>query len=213
MGQAFVVIQGKLKANTEAQSLYQYYLRGTVPLMQKYQVGILAVGGGISSQYTTDLFPVNALLYFPSLEHVHSFFTDSDYIHIKQTYRDPAYEYLYLSAFETLADSNDPLSPLSDGTVTMELCRDAQVVDRANEKQGDLQNHKQASQGAIKADDPYLFAQGRTMSFMNRDWSYLRLWAPSATINKSSSYSDRDTLSHLSHYCVTQWMNRPPKSV
>ena len=93
-----LVIQGRLHANKE--DVYEKYIAGTRPLMEKYGVEIAGVGGGIDSGHTTATWPVNAILRFPSARAAEGFFSDPDYEAIKG-YRDEAYAEMQLSLFHT----------------------------------------------------------------------------------------------------------------
>jgi hypothetical protein len=65
--------------------------------MADYGVTVDAVGGGLASDHTTDSWPINAVLRFPSHEAAEAFLSDPRYLEIKERYRDRAYETLHLS--------------------------------------------------------------------------------------------------------------------
>ncbi len=88
-------VQGKLKEGAEP--IYQRYLAGTQPLMAEYGVEVEWVGSGVESEHTTESWPVNAVLRFPSRESAEQFLSDPRYLEIKAAYRDKAYETLHLS--------------------------------------------------------------------------------------------------------------------
>jgi uncharacterized protein (DUF1330 family) len=98
---ALLFIQGRLKPGAEP--IYQQYVEGTGPLMAEYGVEVSAVGGGVASEHTTEAWPVNAILRFPSREAAEAFLGDPRYLEIKEKYRDKAYETLHLSLVETRA--------------------------------------------------------------------------------------------------------------
>lgn len=93
----YLVIQGRLKEN--GTEIYEQYLQHVAPLMQEYQVEIIAVGSGIASAFSTENFPINALLGFKDEETLEKFLGDARYLDIKQKFRDPAYAELHLSVF------------------------------------------------------------------------------------------------------------------
>ena len=182
----YVTIQGKLKDNPDAQSLYVNYLQGTVPLMSKYQVSIFAVGAGIktlnfdhSSQQNHHYYPINAILRFPKLELMEAFFADPEYLHIKTLYRDPAYEYLSLSAFSHDYAQSDDFPPHEKITLVLHA----------------LSCHHS------KATMPYLFAQGIDHRFMDAYWHHLSLY----TVDQKCT----DPLLYTNECSITQWENRP----
>jgi uncharacterized protein (DUF1330 family) len=92
---AYLVVQGRLLPGAE--SLYADYLAGTRPLLAKYGAEVAVVGEGVSSAHTTETWPVNALLRFPSVAAAEGFLGDPDYLEIKTRYRDRAYQVLHLS--------------------------------------------------------------------------------------------------------------------
>ena len=96
---ALLFIQGQLKPGAE--SVYQQYLAGTQPLMAEYNVQVEWVGSGVASEHTSDSWPVNAILRFPSVDAAERFLADPRYLEIKTAYRDAAYETLHLSLVAT----------------------------------------------------------------------------------------------------------------
>ena len=96
-----LIIQGRLRTGGEA--VYEQYLEGTRPLMAEYGVSVEMVGRGLASEHTTEAWPVNAILRFPSREAADAFLADPRYLEIKEKYRDQAYETLRLSLVETRA--------------------------------------------------------------------------------------------------------------
>jgi uncharacterized protein (DUF1330 family)/ketosteroid isomerase-like protein len=96
---ALLFIQGELKEGAEP--VYQQYLAGTQPLMAEYGVQVEWVGSGVDSEHTTESWPVNAVLRFPSRESAEQFLADPRYLEIKALYRDKAYETLHLSLVVT----------------------------------------------------------------------------------------------------------------
>jgi uncharacterized protein (DUF1330 family) len=96
-----LLIQGRLAPGGEA--VYQKYLDGTGPLMAEYGATVEMVGHGVSSEHTTDAWPVNAMLRFPSRAAAEAFLADPRYLEIKRAYRDQAYETLHLTLVETRA--------------------------------------------------------------------------------------------------------------
>ena len=97
LGPAFLVIQGQLKPGGEP--AYRQYLAGTRPLLEQYAGEIVAVGEGVPSAHTSEHWPINAMLRFPSREAADGFLADPGYLLIKQAYRDVAYDTLHLSLF------------------------------------------------------------------------------------------------------------------
>jgi len=93
----YLVIQGELKDGAEA--IYEQYLQAVAPLMKEFQVEIVAVGAGLKSEYTNEIFPVNAVLRLPDEATLERFLGDARYLEIKVKFRDAAYEHLRLSAF------------------------------------------------------------------------------------------------------------------
>ncbi len=94
-----LVVQGRLKPGAEA--IYQQYLAGTGPLMAEYEVEVEAVGSGLASGHTTDSWPINAVLRFPSRAAAERFLSDPRYLELKTRLRDRAYETLHLSLVAT----------------------------------------------------------------------------------------------------------------
>ena len=92
-----IVIQGRHHPETE--EAYGHYMKGSVPLMQRYRVGIEAVGPGIETAASTETQPINIVLSFPDAEHADGFFLDPDYVRIKEAYRDRAYAEIALALF------------------------------------------------------------------------------------------------------------------
>lgn len=94
-----LVIQGRLVPGGEA--AYQQYLDGTGPLMAEYGATVEMVGRGVESRHTTEAWPVNAMLRFPSRAAAEAFLADPRYLEIKRAFRDQAYETLHLTLVET----------------------------------------------------------------------------------------------------------------
>ena len=67
--------------------------------MEKYGATVVAVGEGVSTEHTTDGWPVNAVLRFPDRPAAEAFLSDPDYLAIKRLHRDAAYDVLHLSLF------------------------------------------------------------------------------------------------------------------
>ena len=108
-------IFGRLKPHGD--ELYSTYLRGTIPIMQRYGVKVLAVGSGLNAPDLSEdqeRWPVNAILGFRDYNAYLAFFEDADYQHIKTLYRDQAYEVLnlYLMQVEPHRYDADELSAL-----------------------------------------------------------------------------------------------------
>jgi len=93
----YLVVQGKLKAGAE--KIYENYLRGVAPLMAEYAVEIVAVGAGLNNEFTTEAFPINAVMKLADEESLEKFLGDERYLKIKSEFRDAAYEDLHLSVF------------------------------------------------------------------------------------------------------------------
>lgn len=94
---SLITILGRHHAGTEA--AYGRYMAGSVPLMQRYRVGIEAVGPGVASPLSTETWPVNIVISFPDADHADGFFRDPGYVHIKEAYRDQAYAEISLALF------------------------------------------------------------------------------------------------------------------
>ncbi len=92
-----ITILGRHHAGTE--EAYGHYMAGSVPLMQRYHVGIEAVGPGLASPASTETWPINIVLSFPDADHADGFFRDPEYVHIKEVYRDRAYAEISLALF------------------------------------------------------------------------------------------------------------------
>ena len=92
-----IVIQGRHHEGAEA--AYARYMEGSAPLLERYRVGIEAVGPGVGVAASTETRPVNIVLSFPDAEHADGFFLDPDYVHIKRAYRDRAYAEIALALF------------------------------------------------------------------------------------------------------------------
>ena len=93
-----ITILGRHHAGTE--EAYGAYMKGSVPLLQRYSVGIEAVGPGMGVEgITTETWPINIVLSFPDADHADGFFLDPEYVHIKETYRDVAYADIHLALF------------------------------------------------------------------------------------------------------------------
>ena len=95
---AIVIVQGAHYANTE--ELYEKYKRGCQPLLRKYGVQIMAIGSGCERSYTTETSPGCVVLKFPDVQTADRFFSDPDYIFLKENYRDKVYETLHISLFQ-----------------------------------------------------------------------------------------------------------------
>ena len=91
------MIQGRHHPGTE--EAYGQYMKGSVPLMQRYGVGIEAVGPGVETAGATEIQPINIVLSFPDAEHADGFFRDPDYVRIKEAHRDRAYAEIALALF------------------------------------------------------------------------------------------------------------------
>jgi len=74
----YLVVQGKLKAG--AKEIYENYLRGVAPLMTEYAVEIVAVGAGFKSEFTTEDFPINAVMKLADEETLEKFLGDERYL-------------------------------------------------------------------------------------------------------------------------------------
>ena len=194
MKSSLVIIQGNLKQTSEAQQAYQNYLKGTVPLMQKYQVSIFAVGGGVQSKLCTDVFSVNAILHFPSSKAVHAFFEDEDYQKIKSQYRDPAYDSLELSLFQL----ESACSPPSLGTGTLLL---SSIFDQTSGIAPYFE--------ATRLQTPSIQPQA------NASWSKCVFWMLEEDLNEAQIHpvfkSDPLSVSDHSSFRLTHWINRPPQ--
>ena len=92
-----ITILGRHHAGTE--EAYGQYMKGSVPLMQRYRVGIEAVGPGLGAPSATETWPINIVLSFPDADHADGFFLDPEYVHIKEAYRDVAYADIRLALF------------------------------------------------------------------------------------------------------------------
>ena len=93
----WLVIQGQIASGEH--STYEEYLEGTRPLLEDYDVEVIAVGSGVAEEFTSDKWGNNAILRFPDRDAAVSFFADSRYQALKPL-REKAYENLRLSAFE-----------------------------------------------------------------------------------------------------------------
>ena len=118
---ALITILGRHHAGTE--EAYGQYMKGSVPLMQRYRVGIEAVGPGVEAPLATETHPINIVLSFPDAEHADGFFRDPDYVRIKETYRDVAYAEIHMALFAPQA----PLGQRSPGALSI---TQAQIADR-----------------------------------------------------------------------------------
>ena len=92
-----IVILGR--HHPDAEAAYGRYMAGSVPLMQRWRVGIEAVGPGLDAPLTTETWPVNIVLSFPDADHADGFFRDPDYVRIKEDHRDRAYAEIHLALF------------------------------------------------------------------------------------------------------------------
>jgi uncharacterized protein (DUF1330 family) len=93
----WLVIQGQIAPGEEG--TYEEYLEGTRPLMEDYDVDVIAVGAGVAEEFTSDEWGNNAILQFPDRDAAVSFFSDPRYRELEPL-REKAYEDLRLSAFE-----------------------------------------------------------------------------------------------------------------
>ena len=199
MKSSLVLIQGNLKQTQEAQQNYQNYLKGTVPLMQKYRVSIFAVGGGIQSNICTDVFSVNAILHFPSFEAVHAFFEDEDYQQIKVQYRDAAYDSLELSIFQLDATCSPP--PLGTGTLLL-----SSTMDHASAISPYFE--------ATRVHTPSIQPQANSDFLRCLFWMNQEETSPHPSYEVQSHHifqSETFSLSDLSSFRLTHWINRPPQ--
>ena len=94
-GPVLLFVHGRLAEGGE--TAYQQYLRGTQPLIARWGAEVTAVGAAISSEHTDGSWPINAVLRFPDRASAEGFLSDPDYLHIRQQYRDRAYEELHLT--------------------------------------------------------------------------------------------------------------------
>ena len=93
----WITILGRHHPGTE--EAYGHYMKGSVPLMQRYRVGIEAVGPGMNSALSTETWPINIVLSFPDADHADGFFRDPEYVHIQETYRNVAYAEIHMALF------------------------------------------------------------------------------------------------------------------
>ena len=190
MAQTLVVIQGDLKPDPTARELYMRYIKATAPLMTQHQAGVFAVGEGLASDHTTDIFSTNAVLCFKSFEHTSAFFMDPGYLEIKGRYRDPAYAQLSLRAFE-LEPGRGRLEPPPHGVLSMELlsCEPAEC-------------------GGLAHVPPHLTASGRWLPSMTAEWSRVHLWGPAQEPWLSGAPPERGE----ARVRRTQRLNRPART-
>ena len=186
MAQTLVVIQGDLRPDPTARELYLRYIKATAPLMAQHQAGVFAVGEGLTSDHTTAVFSINAVLCFKSFEHASAFFMDPGYLEIKGRYRDPAYAQLSLSAFELEVDRG-PLEPPPHGRLSMELLSCEPPLG-----------------GDITREAPHLTATGRWLPSMTAEWSRVHLWGPAQEPWSSGAPPERGE----EGVRRTQWLNR-----
>ncbi len=98
-GPVALIVQGRLEPG--ADEAYQRYLEGTLPLMAEHGAEVLLVGAGVASEHTTDSWPVNAVLHFPTRRAALAFLSDPRYLEIQRRYRNPAYAELHLTLVAT----------------------------------------------------------------------------------------------------------------
>jgi uncharacterized protein (DUF1330 family) len=94
----YLVIQGKLRDGEE--ETYTRYLQAVAPLMKEYGIEVCLVGSGLTNEFTTHVHARNAILKMADQATLEKFLGDPRYLEIKRKFRDVAYEYLNLSAFE-----------------------------------------------------------------------------------------------------------------
>jgi ketosteroid isomerase-like protein/uncharacterized protein (DUF1330 family) len=95
-GAGVLVVCGRLRPGGEA--AYARYLAGTRPVLAAHGGEVLAVGAGVAIADASDVWPVQAVLRFPSVEAIGAFFADPRYAAIRGD-RDEAYEELHLAVF------------------------------------------------------------------------------------------------------------------
>jgi ketosteroid isomerase-like protein/uncharacterized protein (DUF1330 family) len=95
-GPGVLVVGGRLRPGGEA--AYARYLAGTRPILADHRGEVIAVGAGVAVDGASDLWPVNAVLRFPSVAAVGAFLADPRYAAIRAE-RDEAYEELHLAVF------------------------------------------------------------------------------------------------------------------
>ena len=159
-----LLIFGRLKPHGD--ELYAQYLRGTIPVMQRYGVEVLAVGSGVA---TPDLaidqerWPVNAILGFKDYDAYLAFFEDDDYQRIKTLYRDQAYDVLNLCLMEV-----DDQSWASEFTLST-LCNARSLIGVSlyDDRDADLYNGASATlvSGQVRGQDTPHMTQSLTERF------------------------------------------------
>ena len=87
-----LLIQGRMRPYAAA--AYQAYVEGTGRLIPKYSGEVLTSGGGIDSEYTTDDWPINAVIRFPTLAAAEGYLSDPLYRKVDAKYREAAYDRL-----------------------------------------------------------------------------------------------------------------------
>ncbi len=97
-----LLIQGRMRPYAAA--AYQAYVEGTSRLIAKYRGEVVTSGGGIDSEFTTDDYPVNAVIRFPSLAEAEGYLSDPLYQKVDTTYRDAAYDQLHTSLVAPVPD-------------------------------------------------------------------------------------------------------------
>lgn len=95
-GSGLLVVRGRLRPGGEA--AYARYLAGTRPILADHRGEVLAVGAGVAVDGAPEVWPVNAVLRFPSVAAVGAFLADPRYAAIRPD-RDEAYEELHLTVF------------------------------------------------------------------------------------------------------------------
>ncbi len=96
-----LLVQGRVRP--EAASLYDRYERAADYLMGLYHGEVVTTGGGIGSDYTTDSWPINRLLRFPSLAAAEGYLADPLHRRLERHYRDRACDELHVSLIAAAA--------------------------------------------------------------------------------------------------------------
>jgi|TARA_Y100000310_G_scaffold253669_1_gene260579 uncharacterized protein (DUF1330 family) len=94
---SIVVIRGKLAVDSG--EIYGKYLEASKPIAEKYDAKVVTVGDAIIRDYLDVTLPLNIVVSFDTEEQCDGYFLDSDYVEIKEKYRDPSYEELRILVF------------------------------------------------------------------------------------------------------------------
>ncbi|MBT3300240.1 MAG: DUF1330 domain-containing protein [Candidatus Marinimicrobia bacterium] len=93
-----VVLRGKLAVGSK--EIYGKYLEASTPIAKKYGAKVLAVGDILTRDYLDVTLPLTIVISFETEENCDGYFLDSEYIKIKEKYRDPSYEKVHISVFK-----------------------------------------------------------------------------------------------------------------